>query len=137
MADEITPALTASEWLDAEVEARYGTHTTSLHVDHKGRVFAHSQGNGEEHRVILNEWRDAPRVLPALMALANHGLPDDHPNKITREDVALARLPIAPHMAHAAEPARTDASWAYWNTQRRWRELAAKLSALLPPEDAR
>jgi len=79
----IPPALTAEEWANSEFASHYGLATTSLEVDHKGRVFAHSEMADEDIVVILNEAVDARAVLPKFIALANAALPDGDPRKIT------------------------------------------------------
>lgn len=62
-----------------------------------------------------------------LMALCNHALPDDDPRKIVRADVqrCMAAADRAEeHSGYNGDWRRSD-----------WRDLAAKLAALLPPED--
>ncbi len=71
--------LTDEEAMEGEVEAYYGTHVTSLQVDHKGRIFATSRRkqdgrDGEYTIVIVNEAADAKRVLPKVIELCQRAL---------------------------------------------------------------
>lgn len=65
---EIRPALTPEEWRDMDIEAGYGISRTSVHVDHKGRIFVHGQMPGEDEKVIIvNESDDStPHKIAAL-----------------------------------------------------------------------
>lgn len=91
MTDHIEPALTAEEWRDGEFDSHYVNTPTSLQIDHKGRVFATSDPDGDDRAsVILNESHDFA-ALYKLIALANAALPDGDPRKITREIVDQLR----------------------------------------------
>ena len=65
-----------------------------------------------------------PNVLVVQIAIANRLLPDIHPLKITRADVRLLRA-IAEDYEFRGTSDNEDLN-----------RLAAKLAALLPPEDA-
>lgn len=68
----------------------------------------------------------------ATMALANHALPDGHPNKLTREDVkALRRSRV-----FEIDPSQVFDGAVSVDREgtERLRSLAARIEALLPPE---
>ena len=67
--------------------------------------------------------------IPAVIALANHALPDGHPLKITREDVNELASIARDHQYPYGPSGRIDEGDIL-------AKLAAKLAALLPPEDA-
>jgi hypothetical protein len=79
-----------------------------------------------------------PWRLVYTMAQANADLPKGDPNKITREDWNIARWAgeIASAMSRNPPPG-ADCLWQQGCEERRdeARALAAKLAALLPPED--
>ena len=111
MADEIRPALTASEWH----ERRSGP--VSIDVL-----------NDETHLVLRDPDDDVVSVtgsdeLHALIALANHALPDDDRRKLTRRDVAVLGI-IIDHIDRSAENGERLFALAG--------ELFAKLAALVP-----
>jgi hypothetical protein len=83
----------------------------------------------------VESWDDGG--LLSIMALANAALPDGHPNKITREDAALLDR-FTSETSDGGEPERFYVcTWVPAEEMSRLARLAAKLSALLPPEDAR
>ena len=107
----IPPALTAQEWahppaFDDDSGARVGVYDGQLVVT----------DNQTGYGLVIDPDK--------TMALANHALPDGHPLKITRADVVAAR--------------RISHDSGGWTDENRdiVERLAAKLAALLPPEDA-
>lgn len=117
MVDEkIEPALTAEEWIDSEWRTTPYEVNSSISVDPSVHllVFRHDR----ETRAIPFA---TPREFAAIIALANHALPDGHPLKITRQDAADMQE-IAKH-----------GDWFGVSDVAR---VAAKLAALLPPDDA-
>ena len=111
MADEIRPALTATEWR----ERRSGP--VSIDVL-----------NDETHLVLRDPDNDVvsvsgPDELHALIALANDALPDDDRRKLTRRDVAVLGI-IIDHIDRSAANGERLCSLA--------EELFAKLVALVP-----
>lgn len=104
MSDAITPALTREDWADA-------------------------REMGNLQMFVMNTEGIPPRLLPAqhghrpaaMLALANHVLPDGHPLKITREDVS--NLDLASYLLDG--DGRDGEMVA---------AVAAKLAGLLPPE---
>jgi hypothetical protein len=79
----------------------------------------------------------SPTDPVARLRIANAALPDGHPNKITREDAALLDR-FTSETSDGGEPERFYVcTWVPAEEMSRLARLAAKLSALLPPEDAR
>jgi hypothetical protein len=124
MADEITPALTPSQW---------AARSNDCAVIHDGALRLPGIG----------EWPDEAAPLDAtdalgVMALANAALPDDHPNKLAWADVEVVTRILPQWMAAArGESVTIDLATSPQDVLERLSALAAKLSALLPPEDAR
>lgn len=69
---------------------------------------------------------DHPTVLHFRMAVANAGLPDDHPGKITRADAVFLRA-----FAEQYADEWRDGEWG--GETAHLRQIVAKLAALLPP----
>ena len=113
-------ALTPDEWREMEVEAHYGHATTSLNVDHKGRIFAHSAMGEACDVVILNEAVDAPRVLHATAALCLY----DQPFGFNSVHVALLHIVADDRDRLSGDDERAD----------ELRHLADRIAALLPPD---
>lgn len=65
-------------------------------------------------------------LLAPIMTFANAALPDGHPLKITREDVAALHVVLSGYGSEFVEDGKGDVA--------RCERLAAKLAALLPPE---
>lgn len=131
MSDEttITPALTAAEWAESEIESHYGHARTSLEVDHKGRIFAYSEGPGERYSVVtLNEAVDAEKVLHKVAALCLYG----QRFGFTAEDVEFLRHMAAYWAKHGGFGASANGV-CYMDADERSADLAARIAALLPP----
>ena len=112
MTDNIKPALTADEW--EEIEARRGDVVAS----EDGR-FVRVESFGES--VLLDAEDDQRHALAALCLY-------QQPFGFTREDVQLLKERFANDHFFNLTPAETALST-------RWRSLAARLAALLPPEE--
>lgn len=106
----------------------------------------HSDGmtetkNGIAPALTPEEWAKPPDTYALcvewdgcehqIAALALYG----QPFGFTQDDLTLVQSQIHRYVAEWPEPSQDSPSWPYWNTQRRWRELAAKLAALLPPRE--
>ena len=113
----IPPALTAEEW-------EQGFADWGVMYDHSGVSLGSPSRKGISVYTDGDDVDVAADQLPSLIALANHALPDGHPLKITRADVVAAR--------------RISHDSGGWTDENRdiVERLAAKLAALLPPEDA-
>jgi hypothetical protein len=113
MSDTIQPALTPDEWASREIRLDSDTYI---------RVQAHPMGVVR----AVTRYRRSSAIpvgpLPGVIALSNDALPDGHPNKLTRADVALLR-DIAPEFAFRGI-----------GVDKEIETLASKLEALLPPE---
>jgi hypothetical protein len=131
MPDEPRPALTPEEWAGRKRPQYYGEQPC---------IQLWSSGAIDLSRDVQRdgEWAPGDRVsidagdtasAHALMALANAALPDGHPNKITRDDVQ--RVYVAQQDAAEKYPHAAEAGWLAPGLL----ALAAKLAALLPPED--
>lgn len=119
----VEPALSAEEWHDGYVdwaEARGARLSTD------GYCHIALYDDGDE--IAL-----AARELPALIALANHALPDGDPRKITRADVEV----LEEASRYLGARAYADDAGTYERTgAMSLRTLSAKLRALLPREGA-
>lgn len=80
MVDEkIKAALTPDEWRDGYVDwGAFYSHTGASLNPRDGGIEVYNDGDRNSIPVPY---------IPALIALANHSLPDSHPLKITRADV--------------------------------------------------
>lgn len=108
MSDEIRPALTPEEWEGARGgDARSRLCETANYVQYHVR-------------------EQAAAEYVEAMALANEAIPDSHPHKITRADVALLEL--------ASRRLDMGSEFGFDPDVADLRLLAAKLAALLPPE---
>lgn len=115
MPDEIKPALTREEWSEKE-------HRISRREVMSGGKGFVIDGPDPSDSVYV----DSPDDLAAAVALANDALPDGHPLKITREDVAALHVVLSGYGSEFVEDGKGDVA--------RCERLAAKLAALLPPE---
>ncbi len=113
-------ALTPEEWKDGEFESRYGNAETSAQKDYKGRWFFRAEHPNGHEVVILNE-SHTPDVSKKLAALALAG----EEFGFTREDVALLR----------GLALYDDSNAEVRSEYKRLESLAARIEALLPPED--
>lgn len=124
MADAIAPALTAEEWERRLVlvpfDGKHGPVDDATVTCRHGLLFAASPGD------TLH-----PRIAAAALALANDALPDGHPLKITRADVEALSESIGTNW----DALSSTAPLVYEESVARLRRLAAKLDALLAPED--
>jgi hypothetical protein len=121
MADEITPALTLDQW---------GAHA-------RGETIEVERWAGGRAAIHPAQYQSVRYPL-VDMALANAALPDGHPNKLAWSDVEVVTR-ILPQWVAAArgESVTIDLATSPQDVLERLAALAAKLSALLPPEDAR
>jgi hypothetical protein len=87
---------------------------------------------GHDEMVERTAWSGGDDWPVAVMAIANHALPDDDPRKITRDDVEA----LGYARAFAEDPALLiEGSLPIDRALTRViHRLAAKLAALLPPE---
>lgn len=139
MADAIEPALDADEWSGAD---RVVINTASPKMGYYLLVEGWREGRLRISVHGPSEFELEPDECARLIAVLNAAIPDGHPQKITREDAARARL--LAHADHAGDcPARPDdygpgADHPTGNgcqcVVADWSALAAKLTALLPPE---
>lgn len=120
MPDSIAPALTPEEWAEAEDGELVIRTPYSARIPSGGYLNLNTAA-ADGYEVITTA------DLPALMALANAALPDDHPGKLTWEQVERLR-----ELAKDVE-----AEWPYEHEGPRdagfLRALAAALGSLLPP----
>lgn len=110
MTDAIRPALTPEEWEE------YGNDPVYC--------LRYEAGNCE--------YDDGVPYRVRCVALANHALPDGHPNKLTRADVqALRRSRV-----FEIDPSQVFDGAVSVDREgtERLRSLAARIEALLPPE---
>lgn len=103
MSDNVEPALSPGQW------------EADLAAIEDGKL-------GE----VLESYRDERHPLAAI---ALYG----QPFGFTHDDLHMVRAQASARMTDAPEPSRDDPTWGYWNQQRRWRELADRIAALLPP----
>ena len=109
MGSEVQPALTPEEW-------------ATLGPDGVGHPITPST-------VGDIEALDAADCVKA-MAVANHSLPDGHPQKLTWDDVDDCRSRAADFEAlHDNDP---DSG--FYEAMRRWENRADRIASLLPPE---
>lgn len=114
MTDAIRPALTPEEWADGKMRSRFTESLVEPHITTDVR-------GGRHMAVVAFDRRWIVARAEGWAALANHALPDGHPNKFTRADVERLRLLLG-----AFEPDDNVRGWLP--------NLAARIEALLPPE---
>lgn len=137
MTDDIRPALNAEQWQHLEFSAgappwffgfipKEATEDGRLCGQVVG-VLRLSFGAGRFENVPAEG-------LAPLIALANHALPDSHPNKFTREDVRVLREEGDDLVGYASDAETPEE----WERQKHngsvLLRLAARIEALLPPE---
>lgn len=120
----IAPALTPQEAKDERIiipsPVAMPGHFMLFEIDSRGLAISVSGS-----RDVALTHADCVR----LAAIANHALPDGHPLKITREDVNELASIARDHQYPYGPSGRIDEGDIL-------AKLAAKLAALLPPEDA-
>lgn len=130
MTDGIRPALTPEEWKQRLTEELddYGEDAEGRGLVDSERSLRITYDSGVIDQAIPRD--EVVRIL----ALANHALPDSHPNKFTRADVeALRRSRV-----FEIDPSQVfDGSVSVDREGTEClRSLAARIEALLPPEGA-
>jgi hypothetical protein len=133
MTDEIRPALTPKEWergvaYDAGSES--GAYLTPDGQEVRVAVVGAFVGSLPTAAQMYERWPMAESRFGrphALAALALHG----QPFGFTREDVAKCRARAADFEVMADR----ERDYGFRETQYEWERLAAKIEALLPPEE--
>ena len=123
MSDEITPALSADEWarVDAGTVGAFirgdspGIHIVNGEVELSFSTSVVGDGTYNEDIAI----RVSGSQVAELIAICNAALPDDSPYKVTRSDVVC----LIGYLT-------------YGTSDSRLKSLAAKLAALLPPQES-
>jgi hypothetical protein len=116
---EIKSALTAEEWSRKQWDG--ATADDFVYIDHRGVVMV---GNNGVYNTVAVE--DAA----AMIALCNHALSPDDPRKIVRADVEAIREFDYRDWVNGENSVRIGQVEC-----ERLQLVAAKLAALLPPED--
>ena len=115
MTDRIEPALTAEEWRSPpQFDDASGV---TIEATDDGLIVVSDTGDG----YIVDAFK--------VMALANHALPADDSRKITRADVEVLKRASVIYRVSDWESATND------DATKKVQRIAAKLAALLPPEE--
>jgi len=122
MSERIEPALSVDDWDNLAAKVGDFFEETEAEVEDGVLRLSHWMGDGDGVTTSAASIAIPVALLSAVVALANHMLPDGHPGKVTRGDVEAARA--------ARDFCRSRHLRGYPELD----HLSAKLAALLPGE---